>query len=285
MIIAGLAFLAALIIYFFGVPFSFPTNQIITVAEGLSAGEVTRALVERQVIRSRFAFGLIFRLSGKEEQIKSGDYIFERPLGVFSVIRRLTEPIFGIDQVKITVPEGLSVREMAEIFSQSLPNFDKLEFINLAGSEEGYLFPDTYFFFANATSGEVIAKMENNFRRKVSLFDEAARKSGRTLEEVVVMASLIEAEVREPEVRRIVAGILWKRLDIGMALQVDAAPPTYEFPGLPSLPITNPGLDSIEAALNPTKTEYFYYLSGSDGTTHYARTLEEHKINKEKFLR
>jgi UPF0755 protein len=121
------------------------------------------------------------------------------------------------------------------------------------------------------------------------------------------MASLIEEETATPEDRRIVSGILWKRLSSGMRLQVDATfaytigkgslelttedlksdSPynTYRIYGLPPTPIVNPGLDAITAALHPTSSPYVYYLSDKNGVMHYSKTFEEHKLAKAKYLR
>jgi len=116
---------------------------------------------------------------------------------------------------------------------------------------------------------------------------------------------LIEKEVPDSDDRKIVSGILWKRLELGMALQVDAVFPyitgkqkvlledlkidslynTYLHKGLPPGPISNPGLDAIDAARNPKESPYLYYLSGNDGKTHFAKTFSEHLRNKEKYLK
>ena len=135
--------------------------------------------------------------------------------------------------------------------------------------------------------------------------DNFKKKAGDVSKDIVIMASLIEKEVPDSDDRKIVSGILWKRLDIGMPLQVDAVFPyltgrreilsddlkidspynTYLYKGLPPGPIANPGLDAIEAARNPKSSSYFYYLSGKDGKTHFAKTFAEHLKNKEKYLR
>jgi len=98
------------------------------------------------------------------------------------------------------------------------------------------------------------------------------------------LASLIEKEARTNEDKHIVAGILLNRLALGMPLQVDAARDTYEHTGLPSKPICNPGLESINAILHPTKTDYLYYLTGRDDLMHYATTFAGHQSNRRKYL-
>ena len=148
--------------------------------------------------------------------------------------------------------------------------------------------------------------MEDNFEAKINSLSAFATTT-RSKEDIIIMASILENETRTPEDRRIVSGILWKRLKLGMPLQVDASfvyvngkntyeltandlkidSPynTYKYQGLPPGPIGNPGLDSILAALNPTTTKYLYFLSSLDGKMYYAQTFEQHKKNRELYLK
>lgn len=210
-------------------------------------------------------------------------------------------------EVNVTIPEGLSVKQIGEIL-ENAKLFSKDEFIKIAQKEEGYLFPDTYRFYKDAKPEDVVLKMKENFNKKItSEILSEIQKTNRALSEVVVMASMLEEEVRSTEDRKIVAGILWKRLDQEMGLNVDAALTyilgrasneltlgdlkydspynTYRYRGLPPTPISNPGLDAISAAANPEQSRYFYYLTDKDGAVHYAVTLEEHALNKRKYLR
>jgi UPF0755 protein len=177
----------------------------------------------------------------------------------------------------------------------------------MSENDEGYLFPDTYEFFENATTGEVYTRLRETFDLKTSELSKQVGPGGESFRDVMILASIIEEEVPEPEDRRIVSGILWKRLSIGMPLQVDATfqytigkgsfeltkedlasdSPynTYTRRGLPPTPIASPSLDAIDAALHPEKTGYLFYLSGTDGTTHYAKDFEGHKLNRAKYLR
>jgi UPF0755 protein len=210
-------------------------------------------------------------------------------------------------EITITIPEGMNVRQIAEVFETN-KLFEADTFINLAEKDEGYLFPDTYRFYKDSTPEIIISKMKSNFDKKITsdiLNEQTAVK--KDLKDIVAMASILEEEVKSTEERKIVAGILWKRLSLNMGLNVDSsltyilgktsaelteqdlknksAYNTYVHRGLPPTPISNPGLDAILSALHPTTTKYFYYLTGNDGATHYAMTLEEHALNKRKFLR
>ena len=195
---------------------------------------------------------------------------------------------------------------MATILQKDIPGFDAPYFVKIAHDKEGYLFPDTYYFLPNVTADDVVSAMSNNFNQKIATLDSDIRSSSRSLKDIIIMASIVEQEARTIDTRKIIAGILWKRLDKGLLLQVDAplvyitgnttgyisiddtkidSPyNTYKYKGLPAGPITNPGLDSITAVLHPTMTAYFYYLSDKNGVMHYAETFAEHVANKEKYL-
>jgi UPF0755 protein len=213
----------------------------------------------------------------------------------------------GMETLKVTLPEGLTTSEMAKVLSKVLPNFASEVFLADAKGSEGYLFPDTYFFFSTATSGEVLFALKEDFDKKTAPLKVEAVAQGKNWNDILVMASIVEEEAATPEDRRIVSGILWKRLASGMRLQVDATfaytigkgsleltvddlksdSPynTYMIKGLPPTPIANPGLDSIEAALHPTASLYVYYLSDKNGVMHYSKTFDEHKLAKAKYLR
>jgi UPF0755 protein len=169
-------------------------------------------------------------------------------------------------------------------------------------SYEGFLFPDTYRIFKNSSVKVVVEKMIDNFQKKISsqmLFDIKA--SGSNLYNVITLASIIEKEEKNIDDKKIVAGIYYNRLKIGMALQADptvnyitgkqsGGPSsddlaiknsynTYKYKGLPPGPICNPGLDSIIAAIYPTKSSYLYFYNAPDGKLYLAKTLEEHNNN------
>ncbi len=128
--------------------------------------------------------------------------------------------------------------------------------------------------------------MVDNFNKKITPDLEAEiKRQNKDLKDIVIMASLIEKEVKTKEEKELAADVLWKRLKIGMPLQVDAALETYERQGLPEKPICNPGIVSILAAVYPKSSEYWYYLSMPEGKTIFSKTLEEHNIAKAQYLK
>ncbi|MFA6392538.1 MAG: endolytic transglycosylase MltG [Candidatus Paceibacterota bacterium] len=190
-----------------------------------------------------------------------------------------------IDQIKITFIEGSTNEDIVRLLSEKISNFNKDVFLNDPRSKQGYLFPDTYFFFPFATPDEVLKAMTLNFTKRVLLLDQDIKSSGRSLEDIIIMASILEKEASGKEDIGIISGILWKRIKLGIPLQVDIAPATYKESGLPQKPIGNPGLRAIKAAINPIVTSYLFYLHDKDGKVHYAVNFTEHKKNIAKYLK
>lgn len=210
------------------------------------------------------------------------------------------------DDVAITIPEGYTVAQMGEVF-EKFGLFSKNEFVKIAQSEEGYLFPDTYRFFKKTIPEKVLEKMKKNFEEKVAEFKPEIERQKKSLQDIIIMASIIEKEIHDTEDRGLVSGILWKRIKEGMGLQVDAALTyilkktsaeltvddlkidspynTYKYRGLPGGPISNPGKSAIFAAVFPVGSKYLFYLSDSEGITRYAKNFDEHKDNKLRYLK
>ncbi len=280
--------------FFLSAPKDFPSGKAIVIEKGAGLAEISNQLKKEGIVRSKYAFALYARAFNKSKKIKYGKYLFNEPVSVFALTGRLANGEFGFKPIKVTVTEGLTAKEIDELFG-GFENFDKEEFLEKTANLEGYLFPDTYLFLPFAETEQIIGTMTDNFKNK----------AGDIGKDIVIMASLIEKEVPDSGDRKIVSGILWKRLELGMALQVDAVFPyitgsrkvllddlkidspynTYLHKGLPPGPISNPGLDAIEAAKNPQETSYLYYLSSQDGKTHFAKTFAEHLRNKEKYLK
>ncbi|MFA6494519.1 MAG: endolytic transglycosylase MltG [Candidatus Paceibacterota bacterium] len=288
-------------------PIKFPVGAYVDIPNGATLYETANILEDRGVISSAFFFREYIRFFENDSHVVAGKYYFDARLCLASVVSRLVAGDFHIPRLKILIPEGSDSAEIADAIKRQIPEFDSKKFLILAAREEGYLFPDTYFFFGTVAPEEVIAAMKENFQTRVKDVQLKILSSGKNMQDVLTMASIIERETVTPESRRIVSGILWKRIKIGMPLQVDATFDyingkntydltvddlnidskynTYEYKGLPPGPICNPGLDSIIAAIEPASTPYLYYLSEKDGTMHYAKDFEEHKSNKFKYMR
>lgn len=279
----GFLFLIMLSLNFFSAPKNFPKNYTITIKEGTSLRKLSFDLKKENIIKSRVFFESIVILYGGEKKILPGDYLFEDKINVWNVAYRISHSLRHINQIKITIPEGFDKNQMALLFSGKLKYFDSKSFVNLAS--EGYLFPDTYFLFPNSNEKDVIKIMSANFKEKISKFNQRILNSGRSEKEILTFASILEREAKGDADRAIISGILWNRIQKGMPLQVDAFPSTYKNKGLPKEPICSPGVEAIDAALNPVHSDYLFYLHDKTGVVHYARTFAEHKLNIQKYLK
>ena len=290
----------------------------IEIVTGASLADIAQTLHEKNLIRSRLIFRTYARIKNFDTNIKAGRFPISSEMSPAEILVFLASPDHG--EVRVIIPEGFSTydidKRLTELgliaegdFLKALQDiqFHKYEFREKGGNAtEGYLFPDTYFVNAAAFDPLYFANvMLETFQKKAfrEVQDEVLR-SGRTLEEIIIMASLIEEEVQTVTDMRLVSGILWKRLENEWPLQVDAtllygsgsriisdADLAGDSPyntrnrrGLPPTPISNPGLNAIMAALNPEESPYWFYLTDSEGATRFARTNEEHNENKGKYL-
>ncbi len=284
----------------------FPVRTVVNIPQGATLVEIATMLEDAQVVRYGIAFTAFVLAEGGANRIQAGDYYFDNKLTLSEVADRLVSGNFGLTPVTVTIPEGATTYQMAEIFRTKLDRFDPVTFLALASEKEGYLFPDTYQFLPNATADTVIELMERTFYERISELEADVASFGRPLHEIITMASLLEKEAYRLDHKRMIAGVLWKRLEIGMPLQVDAVfgfikgthtfsprysdlaveSPynTYKYDGLPPGPISSPGLDSLKAAVQPIATDALFYLHGRDGKLYASRTYQEHLSKKRTYL-
>lgn len=287
-------------------PAGFPQDVSVSIPKGTTLTEAADFLASNGLIRSATLFKIYTTLLDGANGVKTGDYLFTRSESAFEIAYRLVRGIQGFPVEKVTIPEGTDVAGIAAIVSKQIPDFDAKSFAALAEPEEGYLFPETYFWPTNISPQQVVADMRAQFARQIASAAADIAASGRSQSDIMKMAAILEREATSSEDRRIVAGILWKRLDARMPLQIDApfghilGKPSSELTaddlktdspynlyihaGLGPTPIANPGLSAIKDAADPTKTSYWYYLSDRHGVLHYASTLEGHAANKNKYL-
>ncbi len=278
---------AILLLYalFFSAPFKFPVKTIVNVKEKASLRSISLDLQNQDIIRSRIIFEALVIMYGGEKHIISGDYLFDHKASVFEVAKRVSKGDRRLVALKITIPEGFDIKQIADLFNSKLVNFNEEVFLQQVEEKEGYLFPDTYFFFSTQTEQDVLKSLNDNFNKKIANLRLKISASGKTENEILTMASIVEREAKGDQDRELIAGILWKRLRIGMPLQVDAAPITYREKGLPDKPIANPGILAIQAALEPKSSPYLYYIHDKAGNIYYAKSFDEHRINIEKYLK
>lgn len=290
----------------FSPPAEFLPGSIVSITRGASMSDISQELAAEHIIKHPVLLRSLLRVSGTSSHLQAGAYLFAVPQNLFVVAYRLVTGSYDIPPARITFPEGITVREMAIQIANTLPLVSEKEFLLIGKQYEGYLFPDTYLFYPSSDTASIIETMRENFNERIAPLSGDIISSGHSLSDIVIVASLVEKEARTVPNKRIVAGILWNRLARGMPLQVDAvfgyifnkntySPSyadlkvdslynTYTHTGLPPGPINNPGLESLDAALHPTKTDYLYYLTGSDDLMHYATTYAGHQSNQKKYL-
>jgi len=315
-------------------PFDASSARKVTfsIEKGESVDMIVKKLQEQKLISSGLIFKIYTMTHGLNRKLKAGDYILSSAMPIPEIAEKLVAG--DVIKQKITIIEGWDLADIGSyLIKQNIASAkDILEMAGLSAegklengndfskefdflrdkpktqSLEGYLFPDTYVITPGMNGEEVLGEILANFGQKLTdeLKAEIAEQK-KTIFEIVTMASLIEKEVKTPEDKKIVSGILWKRLKIGMPLQVDATIAyitgrnttkiliqetkidnpynTYKYKGLPIGPISNPGLESIEAAIYPKASPYLFYLSTPDGKTIFSKNLKEHNAAKAKYLK
>lgn len=285
----------------------------IVIDEGETVDQILNSLVENGLVQEKWVnySKLYLKLNNLYSALQAGTYSIPKNLTILEIIETLQSG--KNTEVWVTIPEGLRKDEIADTFVENLGNtFSKTVFLDLTedttfietlglSSEltdlEGYLFPDKYSFYTDVTEKEVIQRMTDNFKTKIGINDSY---------QTIVLASMVEKEGRTSTDREIIAGVFLKRYEEGWTLGSDVTILYYlktwdeskittedltdnnpyntrVNTGFPPTPICNPGLESIEATRNPVTTDYYYFVSDSDGVMHYAKTAAEHQANVNEY--
>ena len=260
-------------------------GTLIHVSSNQTLSSIAKELEEKNVVRQAGVLKIFVKLFRFGHPVVKGDYLFKERIPVWRVAWMLARGKHGIDPLRITIKEGSTNKEITDLLSKNMQAFRIDLFESDERNKQGYLFPDTYFFFPMTTAKEILDDISSNFDRKITPFKIDIEKSNRSLGDIIIMASIIEKEAAGDSDASTISGILWKRIEKGTPLQVDASKITYKEVGLPKEPIGNPGLLSIKAAIYPQKSDYLYYLHEKSGLVHYAKTFEEHKNNINKYLK
>ncbi len=286
------------------------------VEEGMTLNQVARLLEGERLIRDRASFKWAARLMQAERRIQPGIFLLPRGVSNVRIIRYLLRP--GIRTKDITIPEGLTVRQIAGLISREL-GLDSSEFVRLCedpaftaelgiptGRLEGYLFPDTYNFYIDDDLHRVMGKMVSGF---FTVFDDTLRsclsQAGFTLHNAVTLASIIQGEVIVDEEAPLVSAVYHNRMRRGMPLaadptiqyiipdgprrllkrdlEIDSPYNTYRRRGLPPGPVNNPGKSALEAAVNPADVDYLYFVARGDGSHAFNSSYQGHLRDKQKF--
>jgi UPF0755 protein len=289
----------------------------VVIPKGATFGDVVAVLQRDRVLGHPLAFRLLARFRHDDAKLKAGEYRFPAHQTTDQVLQRLVrgEEI----AVWITIPEGFTASQIARTLGEhnlgSAATYEALfhrRGVEIGGVRtpdmEGYLFPSTYLIPIDGTPEGVARIFLDQFRHELPSGAEArARALGRTVPQVVTIASLVEREGKVDDERPLIASVIYNRLHLRMPLEVDAsieyALPehhdvitkrdlqvdspynTYLHAGLPPTPIANPGKPSLDAAFFPAHTDYLYYVAKGDGHHAFAKTLAEHNANVARYLK
>jgi UPF0755 protein len=295
------------------------TEQFIDIPSGASTKAIGEQLISAGVVRDTLTFRIALWMSGKARTLKAGEYRFDAPMSAVDVIEKLARGEVHI--IQVTFPEGLAIADMAGIFEShglgAAAAFIKAAqdvslvaaFDPSAGNLEGYLFPETYALTRRADASQLVRLMVARFGQLFTPeLRHAAAAQGLSVRAAVTLASIVEKETAAPAERPLIAAVYRNRLKIGMPLQCDPTViyalqrhgkftgnlrredlnfdspyNTYRYAGLPPGPIAAPGQASLDAAVRPAAVDYLYFVSRNDGSHAFARTLEEHNRNVQKY--
>ncbi len=258
-----------------------------------------------RLILDPYGFELIVRIEKADKSLKSGNYKITGIRNIFDLINVLEKGV-PRKEIRVTIPEGFTVYDIAKRLKQYGVITNEKDFVKKAEQYEGYLFPDTYFFYKGESPEKIIDTMKGRFYDVLPKnYKEMAKRKGLTLKEAVILASIVEKEAKFDKDRPLVASVFLNRLKIGMPLQSDATVSyalrahklwlsqkdldinspynTYKYVGLPPGPICNPGLKSLLAVVNAPETDYYYFLTKPDGEAVFEKTLEEHNRDIRKY--
>ena len=281
-------------------------EKIFIVEKGDGLKVISANLEKDGIIQNSIWFTFYVFYKGLAGHLQAGEYSFNSNLNIIQIADKIFKGDVIPREIKITIPEGFNIRQIdARLAEAGLIEAGEL---SIQSDLEGYLFPDTYEFNKKMDLDDILNIIEENFNNKLSdsLKNEIERQK-KTIEEIIIMASIIEREVPLYEDSRIVSGVFWNRLNINYPLQscatiayalgkdkwiysvedtkIDSPYNTYENIGLPPGPICNPGILAIKAAIYPQYTDYYFFLSKPSGETVFSRTFEEHQANMVKYLK
>ena len=311
----------------------------VVVQNGDSTLQIADELQAKGLVRNALAFRIWARIKGLDTHLQAGAYNLSTNMTIDAIISQLLngQP----DYIVVSIPEGWRIEQIAQrLGAANLPKFNTQEFLKYTknpaqfpdaakyhlilksipsgDSMEGLLFPDTYLIPVNATAGDVVNIMLTEFNDKVQQNHLDVLAQQNRLYKVIILASVVEREIRFNQDRPLVASVYWNRIyrpnnetvglldadptvqyardsqpgttsywkplqDVGGNIERNSPWNTYTHKGLPPTPICSPGLASMQAAAMPAKTDYYFFLSKKDGTNVYAKTSAEFEADKQKY--
>lgn len=279
------------------------SEKVFVVQRGAGIRAIGNNLKKEGLIKDPIVFFLFLKKNARDTAIQAGDYKLSPSMNLEQVVNTMSH---GTLDIWVTIPEGMRADEIADILQNEIPSYDS-SWREELNKNEGYLFPDTYLFPRDSDIASIIAIFRNNFDKKIA---EAGLTGRNDLLDIIIIASLVEREALKDEEKPYIASVISNRLRDGMALDLDATLQyakgkvgdkwwtvptgedrkinspynTYLNPGLPPLPIANPGIEAIRAAANPASSVYYFYIHDQNGNVHFSKDFEEHQRNINKYL-
>ncbi len=281
------------------------TQKVFVIQKGAAIRIIGNSLKEQGLIKDPIVFFIYIKKNNMEFKIQAGSYKLSPSMSLPQIMETINH---GTIDTWVTIPEGFRSEEIAQVLEREIPTY-QASWVERLKEEEGYLFPDTYLIPKDATIETVIPIFKNNFYTRIASI--GLSKDSPNLSKIVIIASLIEREALKDPEKPLIASVIYNRLNDGMALDIDASLQyikgkgsngkwwnfptpqdrkipspynTYMNAGIPPGPIANPGIKAIEAAANPASSGYYYYIHDTQGTIHFAQTLEQHNQNVNKYL-
>ncbi len=281
------------------------TQKVFVIPKGAAIRTIGNELKSEGLIRDPVVFFIYIKQNKLDQGIQAGSYKLSPSMDLPKIMDTIGH---GTVDTWVTIPEGLRSEEIAEILQEEIPTYSP-DWVGELKAQEGYLFPDTYLIPKDADVSTVISILKGNFSKKIG--EIGLSMEDPKLPEIITIASLIEREALRDDEKPLIASVIYNRLNDGIALNIDAtlqyikgkngsgkwwAVPTardkqvdspyntYQNPGTPPGPIANPGIEAIRAAKTPASSGYYYYIHDANGNVHFAKTLEDHNVNIQKYL-
>lgn len=326
-----LAIISASILYYYNNLKPLNRNgeeKLVEIPSGYSLVDIADLLEDAHIIKDNVSLQIYATIKGHADQIKAGKYILSSSYSVKEIVEKIAKGETVNESVIITIPEGWTITQIAQDleknelvskdeFLKEASNIEKYQkdfhFLSTIKNIEernleGYLFPDTYYFHKEDDSKIIIKKMLSRFKEIVKPeYEEQAKSLNMTMDDIVILTSIVEQETKYPEDRPKVAGVFYNRLEINKPLQsditilyalgvkkervlykdleVESKYNTYKYSGLPIGPVGSFSEAALKATLYPDDNNYLYFIAKPDGYCVFNETFDEHNVDVNKYLR
>ena len=310
MLVMGVIFAALLYQYATTPASASQDGQVVEIKPGMTLKQVAHFLADKELLSEPSTFMLYTYLQGEQNHIQAGEYRFSPSMPPRDILEALTSGMAVL--YTVTIPEGYRITDIAGLleakgladqtaFIEATRNRELLESLHIpSGSLEGYLYPETYKFSKAGGARRIVQTLLDTFKERVLQPERVQQAEAMqfTFHEIITLASLIEKETGLGKERKLISSVFHNRLAKNMRLQtdptviyamvnfdgnirkkdlsIDSPYNTYKYFGLPPGPIASPGLESIQAALDPEESDFLYFVSRKDGSHQFSTNYKDH---------